>query len=112
MPVDASVHIAPRHSQIASPIMDSDMDSLFVLPLSVIPFQTETLRSSRLIKNHHMQSVVELYAEKGMGSGQIDVNDLPQHFNWRNAAHSDYDILRKLADMPSFDVYSLRRSLR
>ncbi len=112
MPVDSPVHIAPRHSQIASPIMDSDMDFLFVLPLSVIPFATETLRGSRLIKNHHMQSVVELYAEKGMGSGQIDVHDLPTHFNWRNAAHGDYNILRKLADMPSFDVYSLRRSLR
>jgi hypothetical protein len=95
-----------------TPLSDSDTDSLFVLPLRVIPFQTESLHRSRLIKNHHMESVVELYAERGMGSGQIDVIDLPQHFNWRDGSNTDYDILRKLADMSSFDVYTLRRSLR
>jgi hypothetical protein len=106
------VHIEPRSGSVAGPIVDSDMDSLFILPLRVVPFETDSLRRARLIKSHRMESVVEVFAERGMGSGQISVGDLPQHFNWRNGSHGDYAILRKLAELPSFDVYTLRRSLR
>ena len=110
--MDASVHIQPRFGGVASLITDSDMDSLFILPLRVIPFETDSLERSRMIKNHRMESVVEVFAERGMGSGQIEVNDLSKHFNWKNGSSTDYEILRKLSDLPSFDVYTLRRSLR
>ncbi len=106
------MHIQPRLGGVSGVITDSDMDSLFILPLRVIPFATDSLERSRMIKNHRMESVVELYAERGMGSGQIEVNDLSKHFGWKNGSHTDYDILRKLSDLPSFDVYTLRRSLR
>ena len=110
--MNAGVNIQTRFGGVSGAITDSDMDSLFILPLRVIPFATDSLQRSRMIKNHRMESVVELYAERGMGSGQIAVTDLSKHFGWKNAAHTDYDILRKLCDLPSFDVYTLRRSLR
>ena len=96
-----------------SPIVDSDIDSLFSLPLRIIPFKTEGLARSRLVKNSHLVGVLELYAERETGSGQLDIRDLPQHFRWpEGAGHPDLSILYTLAALPSFDIYSLRRSLR
>ena len=89
------------------------MDSLFVLPLDIIPFQTEGLLRSKLIKNHHLLGVIELFSERETGSGQISVEDLHDHFHWKEGlAHPDLKILSKLAPLPSYDVYSLRRSMR
>ena len=96
-----------------NPIVDSDIDSLFILPLRIIPFKTEGLGRSRLVKNSHLVGVLELFAERETGSGQVEVRDLPQHFGWREGAgHPDLAIIYNLAPLPSFDVYSLRRSLR
>ena len=97
----------------SNPIVDSDIDSLFMLPLRIIPVKTESLARSRLVKNSHIVGVLELFAERETGSGQIEIRDLPQHFKWKEgAAHPDLSILYTLAALPSFDVYSLRRSLR
>ena len=96
-----------------NPIVDSDIDSLFILPLRIIPFKTEGLARSRLVKNSHLVGVMELFAERETGSGQIDIRDLPQHFGWKEGmSHPDLSILYSLAPLPSFDVYSLRRTLR
>ncbi len=97
----------------SNPIVDSDIDSLFILPLRIIPFKTESLARARLVKNSHIVGVMELYAERETGSGQIDIRDLPQHFKWKEgAAHPDLALLYSLAPLPSYDVYSLRRMLR
>ena len=99
--------------KVCNPIVDSDIDSLFILPLRIIPFKTEGLARSKLVKNSHLQGVMELYAERETGSGQIAIRDLPQHFGWKEgAAHPDLSILYNLAPLPSYDVYSLRRTLR
>jgi hypothetical protein len=96
-----------------NPIVDSDIDSLFILPLKIIPLKTESLARSKLVKNSHIVGVLELFAERETGSGQVDIRDLPQHFHWKEgAAHPDMHVLYTLAPLPSFDVYSLRRSLR
>jgi hypothetical protein len=89
------------------------MDSLFILPLSVIPLQTPALRSARLVKNARLQSVVEVFRDLQTGSGQVEVESLPQMMGWEpGRLHPDLAILRRLALMPSYDVYSLRISLR
>lgn len=91
------------------------MDSLHVLPLSIIPLETPALHRARLIKNVRLESVVELFADEGMGSGQIPIEALPRDFNWpmeEGKTHPDLAILRKLALLPSYDVYSLRIALR
>ena len=94
-------------------IEDTDMDSLFILPLSIIPLETPALRSSRMVKNGKLHSVIEIFRDAQTGSGQIDVEDLPQMLGWEEGkVHPDLAVLRRLALLPSYDVYSLRISLR
>lgn len=96
-----------------TPVEDSDMDSMFVLPLSLIPLDTPALRTARLIKNVKLVSVIEVFRDSQTGSGQVDVESLPLMFNWRpGAPHPDLQKLRRLVQLPSYDVYSLRISLR
>lgn len=98
---------------ILKPIEDSDMDSMFILPLSIMPLQTPLLQPARMIKNGLLQSVVEIFRDDLTGSGQLDIEVLPQKFDWpEGAIHPDHALLRKLALLPSFDVYSLRIALR
>ncbi len=98
---------------VLNPIEDGDMDSLFALPLHLIPIQTPALRQARLIKNVRLQSVVEVFQHSETGSGQLDIEDLPNFFEWEEgAAHPDMELLRALAPLPSYDVYSLRILLR
>jgi len=107
------VHITASKLAAQGPIMDSDMDSLFVLPLNIIPLATDGLRQARLIKNLHMESVIEVFGERDTGSGQIRTDALPNFFNWKEGyAHPDMSVLSKVATLPSYDVYTLRRSLR
>jgi len=94
-------------------ITDADRDSLHILPLSILPLNTPGLRSARLIKNSRLQSVVELFKDENAGSGQLDIVDLPTEFAWEDAEQNDdYLMMRKVAYLPSFDVYSLRIQLR
>ena len=94
-------------------ISDQDRDSLYALPLSIVPLQTQGLRHARMVKNTHLESVLELFHEEDAGSGQIDIRDVGKAFGWSSAqGHPDYAILYKLREMPSFDVYSLRILLR
>jgi hypothetical protein len=96
-----------------APIVDSDMDSMFVLPLSIIPLQTPALQSAKLIKNVRLQSVVEIFSDATTGSGQVEIEKLPNMFGWpTDELHPDLAIIRRLALLPSYDVYSLRISLR
>ena len=89
------------------------MDSLFILPMSIMPIETPLLQQARMIKNHQLQSVVEVFRDDMTGSGQLDIEVLPQKFGWpEGQIHPDHALLRKLALLPSFDVYSLRIALR
>jgi hypothetical protein len=94
-------------------INDSDRDALHILPLSMLPFKTPGLKRARMIKNVRLESVVEIFSEEGSGSGQMNVRDVGQLFGWpEDEIHPDMVLLRKLALLPSFDVYSLRIALR
>ena len=114
-PADAAAKspAAPSASAPIVEISDNDRDSLHILPLVVLPFQTAALTRARLIKNVRLKSVVELFADKDTGSGQIDIEDIPNEFNWNMAdPPDDMNMLRKVGNLPSYDVYSLRISLR
>ena len=94
-------------------IEDRDRDSLYALPLSIVPLKTQGLRTARMVKNTHLDSVLELFHEEDGGSGQIDIREVGKAFGWSSArGHPDYTLLYKLREMPSFDVYSLRILLR
>lgn len=88
-----------------------DRDSLHTLALAVVPVAHPTLRRARIVKNNRLVSVVEVYRDRESGSGQIDIEKLPQEFKWP-VDHPDVVLLRKLELMPSYDVYSLRVLLR
>ena len=98
---------------ILKPIEDTDMDSMFILPLSILPIKTPQLQTARMIKNAHLQSMVELFYDRQAGSGQVTVDALPSVCNWpAGELHPDLVMLRKLSFIPSYDVYSLRICLR
>jgi len=95
------------------PIIDSDMDSMFVLPLALIPLQTPSLQKAKLIKNTRLKSVVEFFSGSGTGAGHVEVSALPKMLGWlEHEQHPDMAIINKLSLLPSYDVYSLRISLR
>ncbi len=90
-----------------------DMDSLHILPLSIMPLATTSLKQARLIKNLHFQSVVEIYNDEKAGSGQIAPETLKAHFHWESIEDlEDQRLIDHLARLNSYDVYSLRIELR
>lgn len=94
-------------------INDVDRDALHILPLSIIPLQTRALRHARMIKNSRLEGVVEIFEDASSGSGQADVESMVNVFGWPMVPpHPDLVLLRKLAMLPSYDVYSLRIMLR
>lgn len=102
----------PAHAveQNGSSSAVDDRDTLHTLALEIMPLRQATLRRARMIKNSRLESVIELY--KVPGSGQIDIEKLPQQFGVERLPVDDFKLLRRLALMPSFDVYSLRITLR
>jgi hypothetical protein len=88
-----------------------DRDSLHVLPLGIIPLEHPVLKRSRMVKNNRLVSVLEIFRDRESGSGQIDIEKLPQELGFTNT-HPDFELLRKLELMSSYDVYSLRVLLR
>jgi len=94
-------------------ISDGDRDSLHVLPLAIVPLKTPALCRARMIKNVRLQAVVELFSDEQSGSGQMDIEDVPKELCWPSVPpHPDLIVLRKLALLQSYDVYSLRVLLR
>lgn len=88
-------------------------DALDILPLSIVPLQIAGLRRAHLIKNIRLESVVELYADAGAGSGQVPCDLLHVHFNLADGlAHPDQRLLLTLGGLSSYDVFSLRIALR
>jgi len=93
--------------------IQEDMDSLFAVPLSILPLETKGLSRARMVKNVKLQSAIEVFADKETGSGQLDVEDLPGEFDWpEDKTHPDLIVLRKLSVLQSYDIYSLRITLR
>ncbi len=99
--------------QAADEIRDVDRDSLHILPLSIVPIETPALKRALLIKNVRLQSIIEFFSYKETGSGQVEIEDLGGEFGWPEIpTHPDLILLRKLGDLPSYDVFSLRILLR
>lgn len=89
------------------------MDSLHILPLNQLPLKTPSLKRARLVKNVRLDSVIELFSDKDSGSGQVEICDLGETFNWPSGRkHPDERLLAMLARMKSFDIYTLRIQFR
>jgi hypothetical protein len=94
-------------------IQDSDRDALHILPIAILPIERAAFRRARMVKNPQLDTMVEFFCLAEGSSGQTTVEgagkitglgDQPQH--------PDLVLLRKVALLPSFDVYSLRILLR
>ena len=99
--------------QESAEISNVDRDSLHILPLSILPVETKALKKARLIKNARLESVVEFFDDLHSGSGQVEIEALGGQFDWpQTPSHPDLVLMRKLGQLPSYDVYSLRILLR
>lgn len=87
----------------------SDRDAIDALPLSMIPLTSSTLKSARLIKNSRLETSVELHNDPVSGSLQIRPEDIVQA---QAGTKEDQEIVSQLSALPSYDVYSLRTSLK
>ncbi len=94
-------------------LQDVDRDSLHTLPLCILPLATTGLKHARLIRNARLESVVEFFEGRHTGSGQLDIEGLSMEFDWpETPPHPDLVLIRKLSELSSYDVYSLRILLR
>jgi hypothetical protein len=107
---------APAHNLTPATegeIPDEDRDSLHTLPIAILPIQTVIFRRSRIVKNSRLESVIEFFNGVGCGRGQLDINGVAKFLALEQVPpHPDVVLLRTICDLPSFDVYSLRISLR
>jgi hypothetical protein len=87
----------------------SGQDAMDTLPLSIIPLTTQSLKSARLVKNKQMETMVELHGDPLSGSLQIRPEDVGRTFP---NSKDDQAIITGLAALKSYDVYSLRTSLK
>lgn len=103
----------PDATRPGSVIADYDRDSIHTLPISVLPVATAALSRARLIKNHRLETRVELFRESGIGSGQIAIDEIPDFFSGDpESLQSDVELLRRIGQLPAFDPYTLRIGLR
>lgn len=92
---------------------ESDMDSLHILPLNIIPFDLSGLKRAKMIKNARLETVIEMFRDNSAGSGQIRVEEASEVFSVPGEGpHPDIIKLQRLANLNSFDVYTLRVELR
>ena len=90
-----------------------ERDSLYVMPLAIVPLWTKSLQRARLVKDVRLDGIVEFFSDESAGSGRIEVEDLAIEFGWAaDNEHPDLRIMRQLARLSSYDVYSLRILLR
>lgn len=102
----------PDANGTTTEIAEYDRDSIHTLPLSIVPIKTAAMRKARLIKNVRLETRIELFREKGMGSGQIAVEEVPDFFEDEGGLKDDILLLRRLSQLPAFDPYTLRIGLR
>lgn len=95
--------------------IDSDHDSLYVMPMSLVPFETPALARGRLRMAGGLEHVVDVFNHGSGRAGYIPLDEITQKFGVQNygwpeddPAHPDLALLRKLKNLTSFDVYSLR----
>jgi len=91
-------------------IRDADRDSLSALPLAIIPLETPALQRVRLVKNNSLEGVVEMFEDASTGSGHVHPKSLYEAIP--SVTGLDTEVVKKLASLHSYDVYSLRISLR
>lgn len=94
----------------AGRISDADIDSLSVLPLGILPMQTQSLRTVRMVKDNKLQSAIEVFSDQSVGTGLIYPSSL--HDQFPTMTQDDHALINAVGALHSFDVYGLRIALR
>jgi hypothetical protein len=90
----------------------ADQDAIHKMSVMTLPVTHPGLRRTRLVKNVQMETRIEIFSGDGQGSGQIAIEDIPDHFPGDASLRADMSMLTGLSVLPSFDCYTLRRGLR
>lgn len=91
------------------------LDRIDQLPLSIIPLKNSSLKSAKLLKNSRLETVLELYNDPVSGSLQIPTDENLTDalgIGHSDAAEHDKLVIRQLAKLHSFDIFSMRNSLQ
>lgn len=90
-----------------------DRDSLYIMPLRIVPLKLPGLRRAKLVKTARLTSEIELFTDADAGQGLIEISALGDFIEADDAEiEADADVLWRLSSLSSFDVYTLRNSLR
>ncbi len=91
-----------------------DLDSLYILPLWTLPLKSNLFRRAKMIKDYRLEPAIEVFSNEETGSGRIYLDEIdPENFVESDPeVVEDFTLLTKLGRLQSFDVYSLRMSLR
>ena len=87
----------------------SDLDAMDTLPLSLMPLTTKALKAARMVKNARLETAIELHSDARSGSLQIRPEDIATSFPGHR---EDHRMISSLATLHSYDVFSLRSSLK
>lgn len=110
-----------KHSDSAGPSsdFDADNDSLYAMPLELLPFESSTLSKGRMKMNGALDHGIEIFRGTNGHSGLIMLDEITlklgmERFGWPGDrdTHPDHELLMKLGNLTSFDVYSLRLLFR
>ena len=73
---DAAEHWSSEEPEVdKSALDDSDMDALHILPLQIVPLETKGLAKARMIKNIRLESVVEVFNDRGRFQASARISD-------------------------------------
>ena len=111
--VSRQVRAEPQGTDILDDLSDLDRDSLHIMPLRIVPLRLPGLARARLIKSAQLHSELELFHDNATGAGLIQIKALPDFIGAdEEDLKADMAVLYELAELNSFDVFSLRNSLR
>lgn len=86
--------------------------------MAIVPLETQELLRGRMIKNASLDPAIELYRSSDGVSGQMLLDEFDNEkghhmFGWPDRGeHPDLKVVRSLAALSSYDVYSLRIQFR
>lgn len=88
-----------------------DMDAPDILPLAILSdLQTEGLRNVKMVIDSRMNRLIQLYDDPHLGRSRCTIDEAPTRFGIGERNIQDFDILRTVATLPSFDIYTLRKN--
>lgn len=72
----ADTQSAAKSQAIDKHLNDSDRNSLHTLPLALLPLKLPSLLRAKMLKDHRMKTIVEMYNSGSAGSGRMEVEVL------------------------------------